>query len=98
MNTDCFDEFRKFVAKVLLPATKDIGKLADANRKHVQKLVYTNLVDRFDAMIDEAILENCRKEHLVGEAMKGMTQPVTEADMLRLLMEANPFRTLSIFG
>ena len=87
MKTDCFEEFRKFVAKVLLPATKDVGKLADTNRKHVQKLVYTNLVDRFDAMVDEAILENCRKEHLVKEAMKGMTQPVTEADMLHLLME-----------
>ena len=49
--------------------------------------VYTNLVDRFDAMVDEAILENCRKEHLVDEAMKGMTQPITEAEMLRLLME-----------
>jgi hypothetical protein len=87
MKTDCFDEFGKFVAKVLLPATKDVGKLADTNRKHVQKLVYTNLVDRFDAMVGEAILENCRKEHLVKEAMKGMTQPVTEADVLRLLME-----------
>jgi hypothetical protein len=87
MSTDCFDQFGKFVAKVLLPATKDVGKLADANRKHVQKLVYTNLVDRFDAMVDEAILENCRQEHLVKEAMKGMHQPVTEADVLRLLME-----------
>ena len=67
---------------------EDIAKLADANRKPVQKLVYTNLVDRFDAIVDEAILENCRKEHLVEAAMKGMTQPFTEADVLRLLMEA----------
>jgi hypothetical protein len=87
MSADCFNEFEKFVSKVLLPATKDMGKLADTNRKHVQKLVYTNLVDRFDAMVDEAIRENCRKEDLVKEALKGMTQPLTEADMLRLLME-----------
>lgn len=85
--TNRFDEFRKFVKKELRPAMTDIAKLVDANRKHVQKLVYTNLVDRFDAMVDEAILENCRKEHLVEEAMKGMTQPFTEADVLRLLMQ-----------
>lgn len=37
-NTTRFDEFKKFVKKKLRPATADIGKLADANRKHVQKL------------------------------------------------------------
>ena len=87
MNTSRFDDFEKFVDNELLPAVTDIGKLADANRKHVQKLVYTNLVDRFDAMIDGAILDNCRREHLVEEAMKGMTQSVTEADVIRLLLE-----------
>lgn len=87
MNNTRFDEFSKFVEKELLPAVSDIGKLADPNRKHVQKLVYTNLVDRFDATVDGALLDNCRREHLVEEAMKGMTQPVTEADVLRLLMQ-----------
>lgn len=86
MNTDRFDEFQKFVEKEILPATADIEKLADTNRKHVQKLVYTNLVDRFDATVDGSLLENCRKEHLVEEAMKGMMQQITEADLLRLLM------------
>lgn len=87
MTADRFPDFRKFVDKELLPATRDLERLDDANRKHVQKLVYTNLVDRFDAMVDGAILENCRQEHLVSEALKGMTQPFTEADVLRLLMQ-----------
>ena len=87
MNTNRFDEFTKFVEKELLPATEDIGKLVDQNRKHVQKLVYTNLIDRFDALVDGALLDNCRKDHLVEEAMKGMSQSVSEADVLRLLMQ-----------
>ena len=87
MNTTRFEEFTEFVKEALLPATTDIGKLAEASRKHVQKLVYTNLVDRFDAMVDGALLDNCRKEHLVDEAMKGMTQAVTEADVVRLLLQ-----------
>ena len=60
MNTTRFEEFTEFVKEALLPATTDIGKLAEASRKHVQKLVYTNLVDRFDAMVDGALLDNCR--------------------------------------
>ncbi len=89
MNTAWFIDFTTFVDKELLPATTDIGRLTDANRKHVQKLVYTNLIDRFDAMVDGAILDNCRKEHLAEEALKGMTQSVTEADVLRLLMHGS---------
>lgn len=89
MKTERFDEFKKFVDGVILPATDDIEKLGDVHRKHVQKLVYTNLVDRFDAMIDGVILDNCRNEHLVEEAMKGLTQQINEADLIRFLMHGD---------
>ena len=74
MNIDRFRNFSKFVDKEILPATQDLEKLDDANRKHVQKLVYTNLVDRFDSMIDGAILDNCREAALVEEAGKRLNK------------------------
>ena len=89
MNTNRFSDFSKFVEKEILPATTDLEKLDDSSRKHVQKLVYTNLVDRFDAMIDGAILDNCREEHLVAEAAKLLTSPITESDLLQLLMHSD---------
>jgi len=55
MNVERLTEFLRYMEKEILPATVDIENLADANRKHVQKLVYTNLVDRFDSMLDGAL-------------------------------------------
>lgn len=89
MNTDRFADFSMFVDKEILPAANDIEKLDDSSRKHVQKLVYTNLVDRFDAMIDGALLDNCREEHLVSEATKVLTKPITESDLLQLLIHSD---------
>ncbi len=88
MNIERFADFSKFVEKEILPATKDLEKFDDPSRKHVQKLVYTNLVDRFDAMVDGAILDNCREGHLVAEAAKVLTKPITESDLLQLLMHS----------
>lgn len=86
MNTLAMDEFLQYVKKQIEPAVADVGNLPDSSRKHVQRLIYTNLVDRFDVMVDTAILQNCRCEHLAAQATSGMTQTVTEADLLKLLM------------
>jgi hypothetical protein len=50
------DEFSEFLADELSPATSEISKIADAQRIHIQKLVFTNLVDRFDYTLDKLLL------------------------------------------
>ncbi len=88
MNTDSLLDFKAFVEKEINPATSELTKLSDAQRKHIQKLVYTNLVDRFDAALDGAILDNCREKVLVEEASKRLDKPITEADLLELLIKS----------
>ena len=44
METGKVAEFLRYVNKEILPATNDLENLDEKNRKHVQKLVYTNLV------------------------------------------------------
>ncbi len=88
MITDKITTFIAYVTKEVLPASEDLEKLEDANRKHIQKLVYTNLVDRFDSMVDGAILDNCRSEFLASEATKSMSQQITESDLIQLLMKS----------
>ena len=51
--------------------------------------MYTNLVDRFDSMVDGMILDNCREEDLVSEALKGLNQPITQSELLKLLMKGD---------
>lgn len=81
-------EFKRFVETEALPAIADLQNLSDKQRIHVQKLVYTNLVDRFDTMIDQTILDNCRHAKLVDEALSGLSGAITEADLVRLLMQS----------
>ena len=80
-------DFESFLKKEISPAVQDIEKLDDGSRKHIQKLVYTNLVDRFDTMIDACVLENCREEAFAKKALENASNPVTEADLYRLLMQ-----------
>lgn len=80
--------FEAFLKKEIIPATSDIEKLDDKNRKHIQKLVFTNLVDRFDTMVDQCILANCREPAFAEAALKNATGSVTEAELVTLLLHS----------
>jgi len=89
LDTSKIEEFEEYVSKEITPATVDIDRLEDRNRKHIQKLVYTNLVDRFDSMVDGSLLVNCSNSYLVEEATKGMSQPITEAELVKILVQSD---------
>lgn len=97
MNKSAITEFVNYVDDEILPATVELNKLDDKNRKHLQKLVYTNLVNRFDSMIDHAIIDNYDSAELLDRGLQTLNTNVTEADMLRLLLKgksvANEIRT-----
>jgi len=86
MNKTAIRDFKKYVERAIEPAIDDIESLDKKNRVHVQKLVYTNLVDRFDTMIDMSILKNCREEGFMDFSLKDMTGNVTESDLIKILM------------
>ena len=46
------DDFVAFLDREVNSAVTELTKVAEASRKHLQKLVYTNVVDRFDSTID----------------------------------------------
>lgn len=87
MNKSAIKDFLKFVQKEVEPGISDLENLAEQNRVHVQKLVYTNLVDRFDTMIDVSLLENCREDVLLNIALKDLNSPIVESDLMRLLLQ-----------
>lgn len=88
MDFSALDNFWEYVEKQIEPSVEDIKKLEDNSRKHVQKLIYTNLVDRFDVMVDHLILENCRSEFVIDAISPSLTETVNEAYLLQLLMNA----------
>jgi hypothetical protein len=47
MELQHIDEFKQFVVSEVKNASQELEGLAEGSRPHLQKLVYTNLVDRF---------------------------------------------------
>lgn len=88
MNLIHVKDFQKFVTSEVKEATEELEGLTEASRKHLQKLVYTNLVDRFDVMVDKTIIVNALHENLLEESLRQLDSSVSEADILRLLMDA----------
>lgn len=89
MDLQHIDDFEKFVNTEVSKAAKELEGLAEGSRAHLQKLVYTNLVDRFDVMVDKTILGNALHQNLLDESLKKLDSPVTEAEVLRLLLDGN---------
>jgi hypothetical protein len=56
--SDKIKNFQKFAEQDVSAAISELKKIKkDENRKHLQRLVYANLIDRFDVLIDELLLE-----------------------------------------
>lgn len=88
MKVNNIQDFKKYIEKEILPATDELEKIKDEkSRKHLQKLAYTNIINRFDSMIDGALLDNCRSQYLIEKATSNLSSPVTESDLIRLLLK-----------
>lgn len=86
MDKTAIKDFLRYLDKEVEPAIKDIGKLTEKNRLHIQKLVYTNIVDRFDTMIDDLIIDNCREESFMDKSLADMSGNVTESELVKILV------------
>lgn len=81
-----FDEFKSFMDKVIDPSLDELEKLEEVSRKHIQKLVYTNLLDRFDSTVDAMFLKNVRHPSLIQEALRDANEPITQAELYEILL------------
>jgi len=93
MIKDRIEEFQAFLDKEVSSATSELEDIEEKSRKHLQKLVYTNLVDRFDSMVDHVLLDNAFNETLLGEALKILDEPLSEGETLRLFVDAAEAKT-----
>ena len=96
MVTDAIEEFREFLNKEFLSAANELENItSESGRKHLQKLVYTNLVDRFDYMVDQALIENWSHETLVSDAVKNLEKPFTEAEFVKGILSGKDLKSLA---
>lgn len=83
---DSIEEFQDFLDAEVNPATAELTKLTDLNRVHVQRLVYTNAVDRFDHLLDSLLLSAVTMPAVRDGLLKDMDEPLTEANLLRYVL------------
>ena len=89
MNIEPIKELRRYIEKQINPSLDDIAGLGESSRKHVQKLVYTNLVDRFDVMVDHMVMENCRTESIFSSLSNHLNDSISESYLINLLMDSD---------
>ena len=92
-NKKIIEQFLEFIVNDVEPAFKEIKKLSDANRIHVQRLVYTNVVDRFDYLLDNVLLSSVTIDPILNDLLNGMKSQVTEADLLPYFLSGGPAST-----
>jgi len=96
MNTDRLADFIGFLDREIACAVVELNAISEKSRRHIQKLVYTNLVDRFDSTVDHSLLDNILEEPLLSDGVKSLDQPLAEGETLRFLAElADPKQRLT---
>jgi len=97
MENPFIEEFIGFLKKDLQPATKELERISeDKSRKHLQKLVYTNLVDRFDYCIDKTLIQHIETESLLNELLDKHKQPILEGEILKWMLSPVPLKEVAL--
>ena len=89
MKCERLDEFLSYLDREVSSAVSELNNVAEGSRQHLQKLVYTNIVDRFDSTIDHLLLENVLEEPLLSETLKELEKPISEGQLLGLLSSSS---------
>ena len=88
INLNFIEEFSEFIKNDLTPATKELDLLTDNNRIHIQRLIFTNLVDRFDYTLDKTLLGLVSHPKLRDSLLQDMQTPVTDQKLYSLLLKS----------
>jgi len=86
------DRFVGYLNTELSRAAKEINELKENNRKHIQKLLYTNMVDRFDSLLDELIIENALSPQLLEMALSSFTKPAEYRQLVEYILDPSTVR------
>jgi|GEM_PF-4523876 len=90
---DLIDKFEKFTKSEIASAVVELdGIKIETNRKHLQRLVYVNLVNRFDSLIDSLLLVFSIKDSEFKKRILGDTkeEPVFLKDVYEIFLSEDP--------
>lgn len=86
-------KFEKFATTEIIEAIKELeGIGTEENRKHLQRLVYVNLVNRFDSLVDSLLLQFSVQDGKFKDKVLNETkeEAVFLKDVYEILLADNP--------
>ncbi len=87
-------KFQKFSTQDVSAAIGELRKIKmESNRKHLQRLVYANLVDRFDILTDQLLMEFAlqNKSFFHVKVLGKVTDiPISKKDFFSVMVSDNP--------
>lgn len=86
-ETPFMEDFSEFVDNEIVPSISELEKLSAGNRIHLQKLIFTNLVDRFDYAVDKTLLDFIHHASIRDSILKDRKEPVTEQKLFEFLLK-----------
>ena len=87
INNERIKAFKKYVNNDVLPAVDELENIEEQSRKHIQKLVYTNLVDRYDSTVDHFFLDNALDSRFFPILADKLKEPISEGTLLKILSD-----------
>jgi len=90
--------FNKFNKKEIDSAVEELSSLREENRKHLQRLVYTNVVNRFDSLVDHLLMSHAVDTTSSLYEMvihKVKDQPISQKEVYEILLSSD-YRSASL--
>jgi hypothetical protein len=87
------EKFQDFNKTDIESAINELKKITiERNRVHLQKLVYSDLVNRFDVLVDSLIMEFSKSKGIFNESvLEGMREtPVFRKDLYEIFLVEDP--------
>lgn len=85
MIIDSMHKFGDYLQRDFNPACEEIKNIADKHRVHIQKLLYVNVINRFDSALDDFFMQNLESDGLKDLAKKSMDSAVDEYQLIEYI-------------
>ncbi len=90
-RSDEISNFVSYLNEDITSAIKELKGVPDKNRRHLQKLVFVDVVNRFDSMVDSLIVSYATDDSDFRRSiLNKLDEPITQGDLFKLLLSNEP--------
>lgn len=83
--------FINYLNEDIVSAIKELSGIPDASRRHLQKLVFIDVTNRFDSLIDSLLVSFAAdSSDFRNSILSKLDEPIAQGEVFKLLLVADP--------